>query len=200
MRTRTCGWRSGGTLRVCHVEEDFFDDVARRLDRDAHRVRDSSARGPDSVCSNTTVQGSYGVKGTGTAVSGAIAGPVAFIGIVNFDGMGQLSGNLSIRLNSARDPTTQIKAPIDSRLSAKTNRFTRARTRQSNCLQPLNRRISWRLALRQFATCCGRFPRDLAKEQAETFQRVMTERADATDANASANVTAGRKRRMARLV
>jgi hypothetical protein len=66
-------------------------------------------------CSDASLQGNYGVQGTGAAVSGPLEGPVAFIGLLTFDGAGQLAGNLSVRLNSASGPTTQIKAPIVGR-------------------------------------------------------------------------------------
>jgi hypothetical protein len=71
--------------------------------------RDATAK---SGCTISSLRGSYGVKGTGTVVSGPLQGPVAFVGIITFDGAGELSGSLSSRLNTATGPTTAIKGPI----------------------------------------------------------------------------------------
>lgn len=62
-------------------------------------------------CSNPSLQGSYGIQAIGTNVSGQFQGPVAFVGILTFDGAGQLAGNLTLRLNTASGPITQVKVP-----------------------------------------------------------------------------------------
>jgi len=41
-----------------------------------------------SGCSNATLRGSYGIHATGAALSGPLAGPVAFVGVFTFDGRG----------------------------------------------------------------------------------------------------------------
>src|SRR6202011_209514 len=40
-------------------------------------------------CSNATLKGSFGYTGTGNIVSGPFAGPIAFVGRITFDGLGQ---------------------------------------------------------------------------------------------------------------
>jgi type IV secretory pathway VirB2 component (pilin) len=44
-----------------------------------------------SGCSNATLKGSYGLHATGTFLSGPAAGPLAIVGILTFDGAGQLT-------------------------------------------------------------------------------------------------------------
>jgi hypothetical protein len=58
-----------------------------------------------SGCSNETLRGSYGIHATGTVA----AGPVAIVGVLSYDGNGQLTGNLTQRVNGA---TTLFKAPF----------------------------------------------------------------------------------------
>jgi hypothetical protein len=62
-------------------------------------------------CSNATLHGSYGIRATGDALSGPAAGPIAIVGVLTFDGMGQLTLSLTQRLNSASGPTTLSKVP-----------------------------------------------------------------------------------------
>ena len=64
-----------------------------------------------SGCSNATLRGSYGIHATGAALSGPLAGPVAFVGLFTFDGRGQLAGNLTQRVNGASGPITLFKVP-----------------------------------------------------------------------------------------
>jgi hypothetical protein len=62
-------------------------------------------------CSNESLRGSYAIQGTGTVMSGPFAGPAAFVGILRFDGLGQLEGTFTQRVNTATGPTT-LKVPI----------------------------------------------------------------------------------------
>jgi len=64
-----------------------------------------------SGCSNATLKGSYVLSGTGTFLSGPLSGPIAFVGILTYDGNGQLNGNLSLRTSSGASAMTVIKAP-----------------------------------------------------------------------------------------
>jgi hypothetical protein len=59
-----------------------------------------------SGCTNASLQGSYGIRATGNALSGPTAGPIAIVGVITFDGMGQLMATLTQRVNSAGGPTT----------------------------------------------------------------------------------------------
>jgi len=54
-------------------------------------------------CSNESLRGSYAIQGTGTVMSGPFAGPAAFVGILRFDGVAHLEGNLTQRVNTC-DP------------------------------------------------------------------------------------------------
>ena len=54
---------------------------------------------------------SRGSGGTGTVLSGAQTGPLAFVGTLTFDGAGQLTANLSQRLSAGAAATTLIKVP-----------------------------------------------------------------------------------------
>ena len=65
-----------------------------------------------SGCSNATLKGSYGLHATGTVLSGPLTGPLAFVGILTFDGAGQLTVSLSQRLSSGTSATTLIKVPF----------------------------------------------------------------------------------------
>jgi hypothetical protein len=65
----------------------------------------------ESGCGNESLLGRYAIQGTGTVMSGPFAGPAAFVGILRFDGAGNLEGNLTQRLNTATGPTT-LKVPI----------------------------------------------------------------------------------------
>jgi len=66
-------------------------------------------RAEDS-CSNESLRGNYAIQGTGTVMSGPFAGPAAFVGILRFDGVAHLEGNLTQRVNTAAGPTT-LKVP-----------------------------------------------------------------------------------------
>jgi len=57
-------------------------------------------------CSNATLHGSYGFRATGDVLSGPAAGPTASVGIVEYDGGGQLTASLTQRVNGAAGPTT----------------------------------------------------------------------------------------------
>jgi hypothetical protein len=59
-----------------------------------------------SGCSNATLHGSYGLRATGNVLSGPAAGPVANVGVVHYDGIGQLTASLTQRVNGAAGPTT----------------------------------------------------------------------------------------------
>jgi len=65
-----------------------------------------------SGCSNASLQGSYGIHATGTLTGGPNAGPAAFVGVIAFDGMGQLTLSLTQRLNSVSGPITLAKVPL----------------------------------------------------------------------------------------
>jgi len=64
-----------------------------------------------SGCSNATLQGSYGIHATGTALSGPSAGPIGIVGVITYDGQGQLSATLTQRVNGAGGPTTLSNVP-----------------------------------------------------------------------------------------
>jgi hypothetical protein len=64
-----------------------------------------------SGCSNATLHGSYGIDATGTFTAGPNAGPAAFVGVLTFNGIGQLTLSLTQRLNSATGPITLSKVP-----------------------------------------------------------------------------------------
>src|SRR5262249_33565391 len=49
-------------------------------------------------CSNATLRGDYGIRATGSIVSGQVFAPVAFEGLFTYDGKGQLVGNLTLRV------------------------------------------------------------------------------------------------------
>jgi hypothetical protein len=52
------------------------------------------ARAPTHGCSNSTLRGSYGFRGTGTAPTGE---PFASVGVFSFDGDGNLTGTVFTR-------------------------------------------------------------------------------------------------------
>ena len=69
-----------------------------------------------SGCSDATLQGSYGIRATGNILpipGGPPATPVAIVGVITFDGMGQLTAELTQRLipAGATTPTSLIKVP-----------------------------------------------------------------------------------------
>ncbi len=68
------------------------------------------ARAEDG-CSNESLRGRYAIRGSGNAMSGPFTGPVAFMGILRFDGAGHLEGNFTQRLNTAGGPIT-LHVPI----------------------------------------------------------------------------------------
>jgi hypothetical protein len=65
-----------------------------------------------SGCTNASLQGSYGIHATGTFTAGPNAGPAAFVGVLTFDGLGQLTLSLTQRLSSATGPITLTKVPF----------------------------------------------------------------------------------------
>src|SRR5262249_45097869 len=79
----------------------------------------------ESGCSNESLRGSYAIQGSGTVMSGPFAGPAAFVGILRFDGAGNLEGNFIQRVNTATGPTT-LRVPIGGSYSP-TPAFTRQR-------------------------------------------------------------------------
>jgi hypothetical protein len=60
----------------------------------------------NSGCSNATLHGSYGIRATGTILSGPATGPTALVGIVDYDGDGQLVASLTQRVSGAAGPAT----------------------------------------------------------------------------------------------
>jgi hypothetical protein len=62
-------------------------------------------------CSDESLRGGYAIQGSGTVMSGPFAGPVAFVGILRFDGAGHLEGSFTQRLNTASGPVT-LNVPI----------------------------------------------------------------------------------------
>ncbi|HJZ75551.1 MAG TPA: hypothetical protein VKE51_27640 [Vicinamibacterales bacterium] len=70
----------------------------------------------ESGCSNESLRGSYAIQGSGTVMSGPFAGPAAFVGILRFDGAGNLEGNFIQRVNTATGPTT-LRVPIGGNYS-----------------------------------------------------------------------------------
>ena len=66
-----------------------------------------------SGCSNASLQGSYGIHATGMNTGGPLAGPLAIVGIITFDGNGLLTLSLTQRLNSASGPMTLFKVPFN---------------------------------------------------------------------------------------
>ena len=63
-------------------------------------------------CSNATLRGSYGIEATGTVLSGPLAGPIAIAGVLTYDGIEQVSGNLTQRVTTSTGPTTLTKVPF----------------------------------------------------------------------------------------
>jgi hypothetical protein len=63
-------------------------------------------------CSNATLRGSYGIEASGSVLSGPLAGPIALVGVLAYDGFGQVSGNISQRVTTATGPTTLTKIPF----------------------------------------------------------------------------------------
>ena len=62
-------------------------------------------------CSNATLEGTYGLRSTGTVASGPTAGPIGIVGIISYDGAGQLTATLTQRVSGASGPTTLEKVP-----------------------------------------------------------------------------------------
>ena len=63
-----------------------------------HKVR----AGAKSGCTNASLQGSYGIHATGTTP----AGPLAIVGLISYDGAGDLTGTLFIRRTGST--TTEV--------------------------------------------------------------------------------------------
>jgi len=64
-------------------------------------------------CSNATLRGSYGIEATGTVLSGPLAGPIAIAGVLTYDGIEQVSGNLTQRVttSTARPLSRRCRSP-----------------------------------------------------------------------------------------
>jgi hypothetical protein len=63
-------------------------------------------------CSNATLRGSYGIEASGVSVSGPLAGPLAIVGVLTYDGFGQVSGSLTQRVTTSTGPTTLDHVPF----------------------------------------------------------------------------------------
>jgi hypothetical protein len=63
-------------------------------------------------CSNATLRGSYGIEASGVAVSGPLTGPLAFVGVLTYDGLGQVSGSVTQRVTTSTGPTTLAHVPF----------------------------------------------------------------------------------------
>jgi hypothetical protein len=66
----------------------------------------------DDGCSNATLRGRYGIEASGTIASGPLAGPTALVGVVTYDGFGQVSGTITQRVTTATGPTTLANIPL----------------------------------------------------------------------------------------
>ncbi|MEO8592585.1 MAG: hypothetical protein ABI759_04615 [Candidatus Solibacter sp.] len=67
-----------------------------------------AARADDKGCSNATLSGTFSQKGTGVIVTPAeIAGPIANVGTLTFDGRGGVTGALINSLNGTIVPATE---------------------------------------------------------------------------------------------
>jgi hypothetical protein len=66
----------------------------------------------DDGCSNRTLHGSYGIDASGTVASGPLAGPIALIGVLTYDGFGRVSGVITQRATTATGPTTLTRLPF----------------------------------------------------------------------------------------
>jgi len=66
----------------------------------------------DEGCSNATLRGGYGLEASGTIASGPLAGPTALVGVLTYDGFGQVSGTITQRVTTATGPTTLSKIPL----------------------------------------------------------------------------------------
>ena len=64
-----------------------------------------------SGCSSATLRGRYGIEAAGTVASGPLAGPIAIVGVLTYDGIGAISGNLTQRVTTATGPITLSKVP-----------------------------------------------------------------------------------------
>jgi len=66
----------------------------------------------ENGCSNRTLRGGYGIDASGTVASGPLAGPIALVGVLTYDGFGQVSGAITQRVTTATGPTTLTKIPF----------------------------------------------------------------------------------------
>lgn len=62
------------------------------------------ASGSDSTCSTATLKGSYGLVGTGTVIG---VGPAALVGILRYDGRGNVTG-ISIQKVNGNNVTVTL--------------------------------------------------------------------------------------------
>lgn len=63
-------------------------------------------------CTDAMLRGSYGIDASGSIASGPLAGPTAFVGVVTYDGVGGVAGDLTQRVTTATGPITLTKIPI----------------------------------------------------------------------------------------
>jgi len=63
-------------------------------------------------CGNGTLRGSYGIEATGAVLAGPLAGPIAIVGVLTYDGIEQVSGNLTQRVTTSTGPATLAKVPF----------------------------------------------------------------------------------------
>ena len=67
-----------------------------------------TAKADDKGCTNATLNGTFSQKGTGVIVSPpALAGPMANVGTLTFDGSGGLTGTVVNSLNGTIVPATE---------------------------------------------------------------------------------------------
>ncbi len=67
-----------------------------------------TAKADDKGCSNATLQGTFSQKGTGVITDPpSIAGPIANVGTLTFDGRGAVTGTLVNSLNGTIVPATE---------------------------------------------------------------------------------------------
>jgi hypothetical protein len=67
-----------------------------------------TAKAADKGCTNATLQGTFSQKGTGVIIAPpSIAGPIANVGTLTFDGSGAITGALVNSLNGTIVPATE---------------------------------------------------------------------------------------------
>jgi hypothetical protein len=63
-------------------------------------------------CSNATLRGSYGIEASGSFLTGSLTGPIAIVGVLTYDGLGNVSGHLTQRVTTSTGPTTLSNVPF----------------------------------------------------------------------------------------